>query len=112
MTFDKREESKQDTSSGALKEASYQTILNTIQFPQMIKKERIRTRHSGGYNSNNISIIRVSKDATSKDQEPNQLPNEKFDVDVFESFLNDYESNMNKQKYDLQSYKRTEDSQY
>lgn len=68
----------------------------------------VGARRSGGHNS-----IRVSKDATSKDLEPNQLLNEKkFDVDVFESFLNDYESNMNKQKYDLQSYKRTEDSQY
>jgi hypothetical protein len=67
-----------------------------------------RARHSGGYNS-----IRLSKDMTLKDQEPNQILNlKKFDVDVFESFLNEYECNMNKQKYDLQSYKRTEDSQY
>ena len=44
-------------------------------------------------------------------EEPNQILNEKkFDVDVFESFLNNYENNMNNQKYELQSYKRTEDS--
>ena len=51
-----------------------------------------KARHSGAFNS-----ISISNMAPSKDLEINQIPNEKkFDVDVFESFLNNYESNLNK----------------
>ena len=65
------------------------------------------TRHSRGYNS----IVVSGRERVPLKEEPNQILNEKkFDVDVFESFLNNYENNMNNQKYELQSYKRTEDS--
>ena len=66
------------------------------------------TRHSRGYNS---IVVSGREKVHHIGDAPTQIIDEKrFDVDIFESFLNKYESNMNNQKYELQSYKRTEDS--